>query len=290
VFQKYLRLLAMLLAAALAAQAQTTPTGNVGIGTTAPTQKLDVDGQLRVRGLSGANTRLPVVLPDGTLGVSAPYNNVATNTAPVSPVLLGSVATGSDPRSVAVSGATAYVVNNNSNTLQAFQFPPRAVTVNADGSLGSVALPSGAGFMQNGTVPQPNAGFNISGAGTVGGLLTAGSATVSGNVGIGTPTPGQKLEVAGGIKFTGTNSALTFPDGTTQATAATSPNAVLNQTTQQVGASFNIGGDGTVGGTLGIGTTNNPWRAPEPQPQHLGGQDYALGRQQHYQSLRLRHQ
>ena len=41
-------LLALLLAAAPAAFAQTAP--NVGIGTPAPTQTLDVNGALRVRG------------------------------------------------------------------------------------------------------------------------------------------------------------------------------------------------------------------------------------------------
>ncbi|MBG8553334.1 LVIVD repeat-containing protein [Hymenobacter guriensis] len=56
---------------ALPGRAQ-TPAGNVGIGTTAPTQKLDVDGNLRVRGLSGTGVRLPQVQPDGTLGVGAP--------------------------------------------------------------------------------------------------------------------------------------------------------------------------------------------------------------------------
>jgi hypothetical protein len=145
-----------------------------------------VDGQLRVRSLSGTDARVPVVLPDGTLGVSAPYNNVATNTAPASPVLLGSVTTGNSPQSVVVSGTTAYVVSFGS-TLQSFQLPPRAVTVNADGSLGSVALPSGAGFIQNQTTQQASSNFNISGNGSIGGNSTvAGNSTVGGTLTAGT--------------------------------------------------------------------------------------------------------
>ena len=110
---------ALLLAAPGLALAQTTPSGNVGIGTTAPTQTLDVNGALRVRGLGGTGTRLPTVGPDGTLGVSDPYN--ATTTVPSAFLTAtGSVGTGDNPTGVAVSGTTAYVVTNISNTLQVF--------------------------------------------------------------------------------------------------------------------------------------------------------------------------
>ncbi|MGA2739277.1 MAG: hypothetical protein ABSG65_17790 [Bryobacteraceae bacterium] len=50
--------------------------------------------------------------------------------------------------------------------------------------------------------------------GALGGALSAPQ------VGIGTATPGAPLEVAGSVKISGTGSVLTFPDGTTQATAA----------------------------------------------------------------------
>ena len=44
--------------------------------------------------------------------------------------------------------------------------------------------------------------------------------TQSGNVGIGTTTPGAKLEVNGNIKLTaGSSGSITFPDGTVQSTA-----------------------------------------------------------------------
>jgi len=42
-----------------------------------------------------------------------------------------------------------------------------------------------------------------------------------GNVGIGTAAPGEKLEVAGNVKITGTGNGIKFPDGTSQTTAAT---------------------------------------------------------------------
>ena len=46
------------------------------------------------------------------------------------------------------------------------------------------------------------------------------SVTNTGSVGVGTQTPGARLEIAGNVKISGTGSTLTFPDGSTQATAA----------------------------------------------------------------------
>jgi YVTN family beta-propeller protein len=55
----------------------------------------------------------------------------------------------------------------------------------------------------------------------VNGLTAAGNQLVlsGGRVGIGTATPRAPLEVAGSVRISGTRSALTFPDGTTQTTA-----------------------------------------------------------------------
>ncbi|MFN2576343.1 MAG: tail fiber domain-containing protein [Pyrinomonadaceae bacterium] len=73
------------------------------------------------------------------------------------------------------------------------------------------------------------------------------------NVGIGTSTPNSKLTVVGLIETT--TGGVKFPDGTTQTTAATPVNAILNQTTQQAGANFNISGSGTIGTNLSVGGT-----------------------------------
>lgn len=43
---------------------------------------------------------------------------------------------------------------------------------------------------------------------------------INGNVGIGTSTPSKTLTVQGNIKIQGSSSAMTFPDGTVQSTAA----------------------------------------------------------------------
>ena len=41
----------------------------------------------------------------------------------------------------------------------------------------------------------------------------------SGNVGVGTTNPGEKLEVAGNIEVSGAGNGIKFPDGTVQTTA-----------------------------------------------------------------------
>ena len=174
-------------------------------------------------------------------GTTAYVVNLSGNTLqafnvanPANPVLLGSVGTGNGPIGVAVRGTTVYVVNNISNTLQAFSFPlpPRAVAVQADGSLTSVALPSATDFIQNGPAPQA-ANFNVSGAGTVGGRLAAGSARI-GNL------------TTAGIVTTDASGNLGSSTG--------SGSFIQNGTAPQAGSNFNVSGAGTVGGLLTAGS------------------------------------
>jgi hypothetical protein len=53
-------------------------------------------------------------------------------------------------------------------------------------------------------------------------MFIGSNASFGGNVGVGTSSPGAKLEVSGNLKFTaGSGGSITFQDGTTQATAYT---------------------------------------------------------------------
>ncbi|MBF9223099.1 LVIVD repeat-containing protein [Hymenobacter ruricola] len=198
---------------------------------------------------TGGGSRCVAV--SGTIAYVANISNYtlqAFNVAnPASPALLGSVQTDGPPYGVAVSGITAYVVSNLYNTLQTFRFNgiPRVVTVTGDGSLSSVALPSGADFVQNQTATPQAGGFSIGGNGYV-----------AGNVGIGTTGPGQKLEVVGNVKISGTGNGLTFPDGTTQTTASTAGNLTGDITSSGTTTAYAgvlpaaKGGAGTVSGLL----------------------------------------
>jgi len=124
--------LVLLLALWLPARAQV----NVGLGTTAPTQAFDVNGTLRVRGLSGTDSRLPQVQSDGTLGLSAPAYSQAPAAFGLS--LVGTENTGDEPVAVAANDSLAYVVCNNSNSLEVVNIRP------ANGPVTSHLVPAGS--------------------------------------------------------------------------------------------------------------------------------------------------
>ena len=80
-----LLLATLLLTGLLARPAQAQ---KVGIGTTAPTQMLDINGSLRVRGLAGSGTtRLLSAAADGTLQAQPPLLS-ATLTPATAPVIV----------------------------------------------------------------------------------------------------------------------------------------------------------------------------------------------------------
>jgi hypothetical protein len=165
---------------------------NVGIGTTAPAYKLDVAGQ--IRSSSGG-----IVFPDGSTQATAynPSTNLSIAGAVYSQGILSSSIS-------SVSGGQLSLLNPSKTA---------------------------AGTALNWTI------FNMTGAygnslqfwdydtiGCASGGMCSNRFTLmdNGNVGIGTPSPGAKLEVDGNVKLTsGSGASITFQDGTVQSTAYT---------------------------------------------------------------------
>ncbi|QKG55694.1 tail fiber domain-containing protein [Hymenobacter sp. BRD128] len=126
---------------------------------------------------------------------------------------------------------------------------------------------AGTGFIQNGTTQQATSNFNVSGAGTVGGLLTAGGATINGATTVTGPAAINTSGTAstrigngtGGVILPGLSTAGLVTNSAsgqlgTTAAASLGTSFILNQTSQQSGANFNVSGAGTVGGALTAGT------------------------------------
>jgi hypothetical protein len=118
----------------------------------------------------------------------------------------------------------------------------------------------------NATAIGANAAVNCSDCMVLGSINGVNGATNSTNVGIGTATPGQALEVVGNIKMdnsTGTNYGLIFPDGTVQSTAATGGGGGSGTVTS-ITAGNGLTANGTAGasittsGTLAINTAVVP--------------------------------
>ena len=187
-------------------------------------------------------------------GTTAYVVNFSSNTLqafnvanPASPALLGSVGTGSNPQSVAVSGTTAYVVNFSSNSLQAFSFPgpPRAVAVQADGTFASVAPPTLGVSGQN---------LSISGGNTVtlpSVTASNGLSAASGNITLGGTLTGATTLANGGnaLNITGTG---TTSFGGSLGIGTTAPAAGLHVNTPESGSST------ALGVLLSGGTSGNP--------------------------------
>ncbi|RYF86088.1 MAG: hypothetical protein EON98_04725 [Chitinophagaceae bacterium] len=122
---------------------------NVGIGTTTPTHQLDVNGNLRVRGLSntsGQATSFMQVDADGVLRLA----KIDTLRANPTPVAAGNAGTGNGtasdyPSAIAVSGTKACVVNATSYTIDLFDVSganPILLGSATTNNSGFVAVPS----------------------------------------------------------------------------------------------------------------------------------------------------
>ena len=209
-------------------------TGNVGIGTTDPDQKLDVAGSANMSGNTtvGGNVGIGTTTPSQKLDVR------------------GNLRLGDDGGNAAGTGQTMEFVGPGVNT-----DPVGFYRVNpaADQSELRVVVGNGPDANDKFSVGRTSASTE---GGIPGGTFTPNFTVQSdGNVGIGTTTPGQKLDVAGSVKITGSGNGLVFPDNTVQTTAANAAGFIQNQTSTAQPGGFRVNGNGYVGGNVGIGTT-----------------------------------
>ncbi len=98
--------------------------GNVGIGTINPASKLDINGALKITdGTQGVNR---VLTSDANGLASWQKSDLAQAIGALGPIdfsclnTVGTIATGASPRSVAVSGNYAYVVDNGNDDLRIY--------------------------------------------------------------------------------------------------------------------------------------------------------------------------
>jgi hypothetical protein len=249
------------------------PAGVTGdnLGNHSATQNLALnDYDLRLRTAGDTNHGL------GWYGGSKPWNGVSVD----GPVLYGA---GGGVLGIAAGQQSVLTWNNGGNVGIGTSSPDRKLTVvgNASAIEPLLLLRNSAGGAGNGAAldfQNYDPGTNPSSAriqsiddGFYGGNLAFltkpfGANTNAlterlrisplGNVGIGTTNPGQKLEVAGSIKISGSGSGLTFADGTTQTTAAVAPDLTGDITSTGTATTYNNivpatkGGAGTVNGLL----------------------------------------
>ena len=224
--------------------------GNVGIGTATPQAKLEVDGYVLINnaaapgfygqsaginkvylGYDGAGTGLELYNFTSTKSLMVQDNGYLTypgnvgigTTAPAGVLQVNSSSTGTDGKVIISSPSnnfSQFQIGNPSGTEASMQFIPGVTSFGsspASSYTTNAIWVIGAGIYGIGSTV-----FGIGNFGAGGSILNIKS---TGNVGIGTTTPSQKLDVAGNIKITNQSGPVAAPDkidlGTSYSNGAT---------------------------------------------------------------------
>ena len=191
-----------------ASRMSVTSAGNVGIGTTAPTATLDVNGSTRLRGLTAGVVSSAA---DGTLSSSSATAAFGTS-------FIQNQNAADQAANFRISGTGSV------GSLQAIGATAAVQTIGTQG--GYLQWNRSANDGETWLLNQKGNGLNGLDGIRFGGATTANVVTEyarfvgNGNFGIGTTAPGQKLEVAGQV-FSSAG-GFRFPDNTVQITAAIS--------------------------------------------------------------------
>ncbi len=199
-----------------------TNSGNVGIGTTTPSQKLDVNGKVQVK------------LPNGNYGVSITNETDSTVTINSRGAGVMQIATDVSGRELRLGGGAfedAVTIKSGGNVGIGTTTPSQRLDVAGNLRVRSLTNCNTIDTDANGNlvcgIDETSSGGGIGGSGTTNYLAKFSGSTNIGNsllyddgtnVGIGTATPSQKFEVAG-IMYSSTG-GFQFPDGTLQTTAS----------------------------------------------------------------------
>lgn len=202
--------------------------GNIGVGTTAATERLQVNGNIRLAGQVTHQIQFSGATTSGRIGQDSLGLFAASDT----------------------NGASLRFLTNN-GTLNEW------MRITSDGKLGVGTTGPTQRLQVNGNVllaGQPTHWMGVSGAlasgrfgqddlGVFVSADTLGSPvrfltnngtlgewvriTSDGKVGVGTPVPAARLDVAGDVKLSGSGSGVLFPDGSKQTSAITFSNSLI---------------------------------------------------------------